>query len=272
MDANANRQRWVIGNWKMNGRRDSNAALLDAIRASQVGGGVGVCVPFPYLEQAQAALKGSQVALGAQDVSEHDDGAYTGEVSASMLLEFGVSLVVIGHSERRLHNDESDAKVARKAAAALRAGLRPVVCVGETREERDAGRHRAVVSRQLDQVLDLVLREPASAGAASRLMVAYEPVWAIGSGRSASPGQAQEIHAAIRARLAPRGLAVVPVLYGGSVNAQNAAELFAMPDIDGGLVGGAALVADDFIAIARANQDAGRHAPATASTETETPS
>ncbi|CAN5442808.1 triose-phosphate isomerase [soil metagenome] len=254
------RQRWVIGNWKMNGRRDSNAALLEAIRAAEsdgeISGGIGVCVPFPYLEQAQAALRGTRVALGSQDVSEHDEGAYTGEVSASMLLEFDVSLAVIGHSERRANNAESNGKVARKTVAALKAGLRPVVCVGETLEQRDAGHHHEVVARQLDAVLELVASS-LPPGTAAAMIVAYEPVWAIGTGRTATPQQAEEVHASIRARLDSANLTAVPVLYGGSVKGSNAASIFAMPAIDGGLIGGAALIADDFIAIARANQAAG---------------
>lgn len=242
------RARLVLGNWKMHGSLAQNAALLAALRPAnaEAGAQVGVCVPFPYLAQAAQALQGSAVSWGAQDVSAHEQGAYTGEVSAAMLKDFGCRWVLAGHSERRAYHGETDQAVADKARAALQSGLTPVVCVGETLAEREAGQTLAVIRRQLAPVLALGAQE------VGRLVLAYEPVWAIGTGRSATPEQAQEVHAAIRAELAALGAAQVQVLYGGSVKAANAASLFAMPDIDGALVGGAALVADEFLRIAAA--------------------
>jgi triosephosphate isomerase (TIM) len=243
------RARLVVGNWKMNGGLAANAALLDALRAgwhAASGRGVAVCVPFPYLAQARAALAGTAIAWGAQNVSEHRAGAYTGEVAASMLAEFGCRYAIVGHSERRQHYGESDAGVAAKAVAALGAGITPIACVGETLAERDAGATMEVVLRQLEAVLVAV------GGAAARLVVAYEPVWAIGTGRTATPDEAQVVHAGLRARLARAGAAEIPLLYGGSVKADNAGALFAMADIDGGLIGGASLQAGDFLAIAHA--------------------
>jgi len=239
----------VVGNWKMNGGLAPNAALLSALvdgwRAAP-GRRIAVCVPYPYLAQANSALARSTIAWGAQDVSEHASGAYTGEVSAGMLAEFGCRYVIVGHSERRQFYGDTDAVVAAKAVAALAAGLTPIACVGETLAERDAGATVAVVRRQLDAVL-------AAVGAdASRLVVAYEPVWAIGTGRTASPDQAQAVHATLRARLTQAGAADVALLYGGSVKADNAQALFAMADIDGGLIGGASLKSAEFLAIARA--------------------
>jgi triosephosphate isomerase (TIM) len=191
-------------------------------------------------------LAGSAIAWGAQDVSEHGAGAYTGEVSAAMLVEFGCRYAIVGHSERRQYYGDTDGIVAAKAAAALAAGLTPVACVGETLAEREAGATEAVVLRQLDAVLARVGRE------AVKMVIAYEPVWAIGTGRTASPDEAQAVHALLRTRLAGAGASDVPVLYGGSVKADNAAALFAMADIDGGLIGGASLKAAEFLAIARA--------------------
>jgi triosephosphate isomerase len=191
-------------------------------------------------------LAGSPIAWGAQDVSEHGAGAYTGEVSAAMLAEFGCRYAIVGHSERRQYYGDTDGIVAAKAAAALAAGLAPIACVGETLAEREAGTTEAVVLRQLDAVLARVGRE------AVKMVIAYEPVWAIGTGRTASPNEAQAVHALLRARLAGAGASDVPVLYGGSVKADNAAALFAMADIDGGLIGGASLDANDFLAIGRA--------------------
>jgi triosephosphate isomerase (TIM) len=243
------RGKLVVGNWKMNGGLASNARLLERIRAGWRGGegrGVAVCVPHPYLGQAQAALAGSDVAWGAQDVSEHASGAYTGEVSAGMLADFGTRYVIVGHSERRHGRGETDAMVAAKAAVALAHGITPIACVGETLDERERGATQDVVARQLDAVLGRV------AGDAARLVVAYEPVWAIGTGRTASPAQAQEVHAAVRARLSRAGAGNVPLLYGGSVKAANAEALFREPDIDGGLIGGASLDADEFLTIAGA--------------------
>ena len=242
------RARLVLGNWKMHGSLAENAPLLAALLAADAGSHfqIGVCVPFPYLAQAAQALRGSAVSWGAQDISTHEKGAYTGEVSAAMLKDFACRWALAGHSERRAYHGETDQVVADKARAALQAGLTPVVCVGETLAEREAGQTLAVIQRQLAPVLAL------GAGAVARMVLAYEPVWAIGTGRSATPEQAQEVHAAIRAELAALGAAQVQVLYGGSVKAANAASLFAMPDIDGALVGGAALVAEEFLRIAAA--------------------
>jgi triosephosphate isomerase len=231
------RKRLVAGNWKMHGSRESNRALLDAIVAADVP--CAVCVPFPYLAQAAERLRGTRVALGAQNLSEHSQGAYTGEVSAAMLGEFDCRYVLVGHSERRQLYGESDAQVAAKFAAAQRAGIAPIVCVGETLEEREAGRTQAVVARQVDAVV--------ARGGPGAAILAYEPVWAIGTGRTATPEQAQEVHRFLRERVG----ATTPILYGGSVKPDNAAAIFAMPDVDGGLIGGASLMAGDFIAICR---------------------
>src|SRR5882672_3679501 len=231
------RTRLVAGNWKMQGSRAANRALLDAIlRGLPKGTQCVVCPPFPYLADVAEQLRGSAIALGAQNVSEHAQGAYTGEVSAAMLAEFGCRYVIVGHSERRQLYGESDAQVAAKFAAARSAGLTPILCVGETLAEREAGRTEEVVARQLDAVKF------------SDAVLAYEPVWAIGTGRNATPEQAQAVHAFLRGKLK----ADASILYGGSVKAQNAAAIFAMPDVDGGLIGGASLVAEDFLAILRA--------------------
>ena len=243
------RGKFVVGNWKMNGGLAANAALLAELVAGwqpTPGRQISVCASYPYLAQVGAALRGTSIGWGAQDVSEHASGAFTGEVSAQMLAEFGCRHVIVGHSERRQFYGDTDEIVARKAVAALAAGLTPIACVGETLAERDAGATMAVVLRQLDAVL-------AAVGAnASRLVVAYEPVWAIGTGRTASPEEAQAVHSALRARLAQSGAAEVALLYGGSVKADNAKSLFAMADIDGGLIGGASLRSTEFLAIARA--------------------
>jgi triosephosphate isomerase len=247
------RARLVAGNWKMHGSRATNARLLDAVKAGAAqapGVAIAVCVPFPYLEQTAAALEGSPVAWGGQTLSEHDVGAYTGEVSGGMLRDFGCRYVIVGHSERRTLFGERDAQVAAKFLAAGRAGLIPILCVGETLEERERAATEEVVARQLSAVI-----EAAGVGALAGAVVAYEPVWAIGTGRTASPQQAQEVHAFIRTRVAAADAgtaARLPILYGGSVKPANAQELFAGPDVDGGLIGGAALVGDDFIAICRA--------------------
>jgi triosephosphate isomerase len=251
------RRKLVVGNWKMHGNLASNAALLDALRGplaafSSAGSSAGqaVCVPFPYLAQAAERLRGSTVAWGAQDVSEHDSGAYTGEVSAPMLKDFGATYAIVGHSERRALFGDSDAVVARKFAAALRHGLTPILCIGETLAEREDGRTEAVLERQLNAVLDA-----AGVAALAGAVLAYEPVWAIGTGKTATPGQAQSAHAFVRGLVAKRDAAVasaLPMLYGGSVKAGNAAELFAGADVDGGLIGGASLVAEEFLAICRA--------------------
>jgi len=243
------RGKLVVGNWKMNGGLAANAALLSALVAEwkpQAGRELAVCVPYPYLAQAQGALAGTTIAWGAQDVSEHDAGAFTGEVSARMLAEFGCRYAIVGHSERRQYFGDTDAIVAAKARAALTAGITPIACVGETLDERERRMTEAVVLRQLDAVLATV------GGEASKLVVAYEPVWAIGTGRTASPAEAQAVHATLRARLANARAADIRLLYGGSVKADNAAALFAMADIDGGLIGGASLKDAEFLAIARA--------------------
>jgi len=238
--------RLVAGNWKMNGSLAANRDLLDGLMAVP-GVEMAVCVPYPYL--AQLLERPAGVALGAQDVSEFEAGAYTGEVSAGMLAEFGCRYVIVGHSERRALFGEDDAVVGRKARAALAHGLVPIVCVGETLAERDEGRVMAVIDRQLAAVLDAL-----GVAAMAQVVVAYEPVWAIGTGRSASVEQVGEVHAAIRSWLAGQGVAAAAVrlLYGGSMKADNAAALFAVPDVDGGLVGGASLVAADFMVISRA--------------------
>lgn len=246
---NTPRKRLVIGNWKMHGDTASNSELLAGLRAGIAGApqcDVAVCVPFPYLHQTRSLLEGTGITWGAQDVSEHGKGAYTGEVAAAMLVDFGCRWVLVGHSERRSYHGETDAVVAAKAAAALGAGITPVVCVGETLQEQEAGQTAAVIERQLAPVLAL------GDESLSRLVIAYEPVWAIGTGRTATPDQAQQVHAVIRSRLASHGAPDTRILYGGSVKAANAASLFAMPDIDGALVGGASLSAPEFLSIAAA--------------------
>jgi triosephosphate isomerase (TIM) len=245
------RGKLVVGNWKMNGGLRQNDALLADLRAGWMdppGRQLAVCVPYPYLWQAQAALSGSAIAWGAQNVSEHAAGAFTGEVSAAMAVEFGCRYAIVGHSERRSLFGETDAAVAAKAVAALAAGLTPIVCVGESLAEREAGATEKVVLRQIDAVVT------ALGARLSAAVVAYEPVWAIGTGRTATPAQAQDVHRFLRARLLAADVAAgdVPLLYGGSVKADNARALFGCPDIDGGLVGGASLKADEFLAIARA--------------------
>ena len=244
------RKKLVAGNWKMHGSLATNVALLQAASAIKGGAEVAVCVPYPYLAQAQSALQGSGVAWGAQDVSEHAQGAYTGEVAAAMLADFGCRYAIVGHSERRALYGDTDAVVAAKFEAAAKQGLVPILCVGETLEERESGITADVVSRQLDAVTGRV-----GAAAVAAAVVAYEPVWAIGTGRTATPQQAQDVHALIRNRIAAgaaSAAADMRILYGGSVKPGNAAELFAQPDIDGGLIGGASLVAADFAAICAA--------------------
>jgi len=244
------RKKLVAGNWKMHGSLAENAALLAAIKPALAGIEAAVCVPFPYLAQVQAALAGSSIALGAQNVSEQAKGAFTGEVSASMLLDFGCKYVIVGHSERRSLYGESDELVASKYMAAQAAGLTPILCVGESLAERESGVTEAVVARQLDAVI-----QAAGVASLAKAVVAYEPVWAIGTGKTATPEQAQAVHAFIRSKIAALDAGVAAQLviqYGGSVKAANAAELMVQPDIDGGLIGGASLVADEFIAICRA--------------------
>lgn len=246
------RKKLVAGNWKMHGSLQQNAALLERIKAGVNGLAcdVAVCPPYPYLGQVQALLSGSGVAWGAQSLSEHPIGAFTGEVSAAMLVEFACRYVLVGHSERRALYGETDSVVAAKFEAAQRAGLVPVLCVGETLAEREAGLTGVVVARQVSAILG-----GSGVAAMASAVVAYEPVWAIGTGLTASPEQAQAVHAAIRAQVAAMDVEVAKglrILYGGSVKPQNAKELFGQADIDGGLIGGAALVADDFLAICQA--------------------
>ena len=243
------RRKLVAGNWKMHGSRPVNAELLAGITAARpFACDVAVCVPFPYLSETAVTLAGTDIRWGAQDCSAHEQGAYTGEVSVGMLLEFGCRHVIVGHSERRQYHHESDQLVADKAKVALARGITPIVCVGETLAERDSGQTEAVVKRQLSAVIHTL------GHCAGEMVVAYEPVWAIGTGRTATPEQAQAVHAVLRAQLqaATAHANDIKILYGGSVKPDNAAALFAQPDIDGGLIGGASLKAADFIAICRA--------------------
>lgn len=249
----------VAGNWKLNGSRVANKALLEALRAglpASRSADVLVCPPFVYLWEVAGLIDGSGIWLGAQDVAAEHSGAFTGAVSAEMLRDVGCSHVIVGHSERRALYGESDSIVARKVAAALKCGLQPILCVGETLQERQAGITSEVVGRQLSAVLEHV---PIAEFA--RSIVAYEPVWAIGTGQTASPQQAQEIHALIRALVTARDARIAAdlrILYGGSVKGSNAAELFAQPDIDGGLVGGASLDPADFLRICDAASGTGQ--------------
>ncbi|MEW6561665.1 MAG: triose-phosphate isomerase [Pseudomonadota bacterium] len=249
------RRKLVAGNWKMHGSLAQNASLLDAVAngmAQLSGVDCAVCVPFPYLYQAQQKLAGTPVLWGAQDVHQLEKGAYTGEVSGAMLSDFGCRYAIVGHSERRAIYGESSQLVAEKFAAAQKSGLIPILCVGETLEERESGTTEAVVAEQLDAVIAL-----SGVQALRNAVVAYEPVWAIGTGKTATPEQAQAVHAFIRQRVAKLDEQVAGglcILYGGSVKASNAAELFAMADIDGGLIGGASLIAEEFLAICRAGQ------------------
>ena len=240
----------IAGNWKMNGLLDANAALVAALLQDPQAWAcdVAVCAPAPYLAQLQTLLKGSRLDLGAQDVSVHESGAFTGEVSAAMLKEFGVRYCIVGHSERRQYHQESDATVALKAQRALAAGLTPIVCVGETLAQREAGQTEEVVKRQLAAVVHT------NGHCISEIVLAYEPVWAIGTGKTASPEEAQHVHHVLRAQLqaASQHADRVRILYGGSMNASNAQALLAQPDIDGGLIGGAALQAAAFLSIVAA--------------------
>lgn len=246
------RRKLVAGNWKMNGSLQSNQALLEAIKNGLQGSkcDVAVCPPATYIPQCQAMLAGTDIRWGAQDMSAHEAGAFTGEICAEMLCDFACSYVIVGHSERRTHHAECDEQVAKKVVRALANGLSPIVCVGETLPEREAGMTAEVVSRQIDVVLSQI-----SAEQTADIVVAYEPVWAIGTGRTATPEMAQEIHALLRKKLAEKSAAsasTVRILYGGSVKPENAKELFSMPDIDGGLIGGASLKANEFLAIIHA--------------------
>ncbi len=242
----------IAGNWKMNGSLAANEALVQAMLDGLNGtaADMALCAPAPYLAQLQALLQGSPIAWGAQDVSAHEQGAYTGEVSAAMLRDFACRYVIVGHSERRQYHGETDTLVATKAQRALALGMTPIVCVGETLAEREADQTEAVVKRQLAAVIHTV------AHCTSEIVVAYEPVWAIGTGKTATPEMAQQVHAVLRAQLsaATQHPERVHILYGGSMNAANAASLLAQPDIDGGLIGGASLKASDFLQIVAAAQ------------------
>ncbi len=245
----SSRRRLVAGNWKMHGSHAANAELLAGmLAAGPYVAEVAVCVPFPYLSEVAVTLAGSDVRWGAQDCSAHAQGAYTGEVAVAMLAEFSCRYVIVGHSERRQYHAESDQLVADKAQAALARGITPIVCVGETLAQREAGETESVVKRQLSAVIHTL------AHCVSEMVVAYEPVWAIGTGRTATPEQAQSVHALLRAQLhaATPHAPQMKILYGGSVKPDNATTLFAQADIDGGLIGGAALKAADFIAVCRA--------------------
>jgi triosephosphate isomerase len=247
------RKKLVVGNWKMHGNLIENKQLLDAIIASL--GGLRdtqfvVCVPYPYLPSVQNALQDTNISWGAQSVSQYEKGAYTGEVSTSMLNDFGCTFVIVGHSERRMLFGENNHVIAEKYIAAQRAGLTPILCVGETLEQREAGATERIIQEQLTVVVDAIGIE-----SLNKAIIAYEPVWAIGTGKTASPQQAQDVHAFIRNGIAVQNINIaneLTILYGGSVKASNASELFAMPDIDGGLIGGASLIADDFVAICHA--------------------
>jgi triosephosphate isomerase len=242
------KKKLIAGNWKMNGSLAANEALVMALRQG-VGSpacDIAVCVPAPYLAQVQSLVSGSSIGLGAQDVSAQAQGAFTGEQSAAMLKEFGVRYVIVGHSERRQYHGETDEQVAAKTAAALSNGITPIVCVGETLAQREAGQTEEVVKRQLAAVIHI------NGHCISEIVVAYEPVWAIGTGKTATPEQAQAVHAVLRAQLhhaASEHASDIQILYGGSMNAANAAELLAQPDINGGLIGGASLKAPDFLQI-----------------------
>jgi triosephosphate isomerase len=247
------RSKVVVGNWKLNGSLAGNETLLQSLlkaipRDNPVP--CAVCVPYPYLAQVRALLEGSAIAWGAQDLSRFDHGAYTGEVSGRMLVEFGCRYVLVGHSERRTIFGEGDRIAAEKYVAARNAGLTPIFCVGETLAERESGATESVLARQVDALLQAY-----GVTGLDRGIVAYEPVWAIGTGKTATAAQADQAQAFIRGRIGAKDRAVaenLPILYGGSVKAANAAELFAMPNVDGGLVGGASLVAEEFVAIWRA--------------------
>ena len=245
------RRKLVVGNWKMHGSRPANAELLAALAAGRpYGADVAVCVPFVYLNETAATLAGTDLRWGAQDVSAQEQGAYTGEVSARMLLDVGCRYALVGHSERRHFHGETSEDVARKFFAAKRAGLVPVLCVGETLHQREAGQTEWALERQLAPILGT-----AGAQAFDKAILAYEPVWAIGTGRNATPAQAQQVHEFLRGEVRSLDANIagsLPILYGGSVKPANAAELFSQPDVDGGLIGGASLVAEDFLAIAAA--------------------
>ena len=241
----------VAGNWKMNASKDSVDNLIKDLLTGMDGitSEVLVCAPFPYLAQVELLIQGSKVMLGAQNLNTNSSGAYTGEVSADMIKDFGARHVIVGHSERRSLYGETSAMVAEKTKAALNAGLTPLLCIGESIEQRDSGNTEVVIEKQLSAVIELVGIE-----AFNQIIIAYEPVWAIGTGVTATPEQAQEVHLFIRSLLAKNDESVAqktPILYGGSMNASNASELISCADIDGGLIGGAALKAEDFLQICK---------------------
>lgn len=246
------RRKLLVGNWKMNSSLAANATLLAGLKTqvAVLACDLAVCAPAPYLAQCQNELTGTKIAWGAQDVSAHETGAFTGEISAAMLRDFGCRYAIVGHSERRIYHGETDTVVAEKVKHALANGIVPIVCVGETLSQHQAGLASDVVKQQLEAVLAVVDPEEISS-----LVIAYEPVWAIGTGKTATPQMAQDVHALLRKCMAAKNALAatrVHILYGGSVRPDNARELFQMPDIDGGLVGGASLNASDFLAIAEA--------------------
>jgi triosephosphate isomerase (TIM) len=249
------RQPLIAGNWKMNGSKSSAESLLNGVVAGSAGistAEIAVCVPYPYLYLGERLLSGSSVRLGAQNICTESGGAFTGEVAGSMLADFGCRYVICGHSERREYYGEDDAAIAKKLMRAADSGLIPILCVGETLQQRQSGETDAVIAGQLDGVLDIV-----GVDAFAKAEIAYEPVWAIGTGMTATPDQAQAVHAFIRGKIAERNATVaagVRILYGGSMKPGNAVELLAQPDIDGGLIGGASLSAEDFLAICRAGE------------------
>jgi triosephosphate isomerase len=250
------RQTLVVANWKMNGSLQQNQSLLESLKQGIASVQhahslrIAVCPPFVYLQQVSELLKDTAIAWGGQNLSQRDPGAFTGEVAASMLVDFGCQYVIVGHSERRALYGESDELVAEKFAKAQSVGLIPILCVGELLEQREAGETENVIKRQLDAVINLQ-----GVASLAKSVIAYEPVWAIGTGKTATPGQAQDVHAFIRGQIADAGVAKnVQILYGGSVKGNNAAELFAMTDIDGGLIGGASLKASEFLTICQAGR------------------
>ena len=246
----------VAGNWKMHGSKEAVSALVTGVLdgvGDAMASKVALCPPYVFLSQVNEQIADSGIALGAQNVSEHDKGAFTGEISAGMLTDLGCTYVIVGHSERRAHYGESDAQVAAKFKQASGAGLCPILCLGETLAEREANHTQAIVARQLDAVLDLV-----GVDGWQHAVIAYEPVWAIGTGKTATPEMANDVHKFVRERLgarSPEVAAQTTILYGGSVKSSNADALFAMPDIDGGLIGGASLQSDEFLAICNAAAD-----------------
>ncbi|MDP1558949.1 MAG: triose-phosphate isomerase [Nitrosomonas sp.] len=250
------RKKLVAGNWKMHGNKEQNQELLNAIIAGMPrmrSGECVVCVPYPYLSQVQLLLQNTFIKLGAQNVNQFAKGAYTGEVSAEMLNDFGCHYVIVGHSERRAVYGENDQTVALKYAAAQKSNMVPILCVGETSEQREADVTEQVIFKQLNAVI-----ENSGVSSLVNAVIAYEPVWAIGTGKTATPQQAQDVHSYIRksiAMLDPEVASALTILYGGSVKADNASQLFAMPDIDGGLIGGASLIATDFISICQSVQN-----------------